>query len=74
MSFGITISGHGPKEATVRKVFERAIRDLRAELGGQEPGWAEPSVAGSWWTGNAEGSAKGTAEEVDADKPSEAQP
>ena len=36
MSFGITISGHGPKEATVRKVFERAVRDLRAEQGDEE--------------------------------------
>jgi hypothetical protein len=66
MSFSLTISGHGPKAATVKKVFEDAVRELKANMGEPTTGWVDPNVTGSYSVGDEEGnSASGKAEEVD---------
>lgn len=65
MGFSISISGHGPKVETVERVFEQAVRELRADLGEPVEGRADPFLSGSFSASDVQGgSASGTAEDV----------
>ena len=70
MSYSINLSGHGVPREAVRRVFERAVRDLRSETHPDrvEPGWAAPfGPTGSVSAGGPDGTYSATAESVESE-------
>ena len=68
MSFSISISGHGPEADVVAKVFETAVKELKANLGDKVEGYVDPSVSGQFSASDAKGgSASGNADDVSVD-------